>query len=319
MAGKTSPGMATMRGNMGRIDGMAICRRHPHAGDGAAESWGTLHLASPHSCQPSITRWSSSCDLHAAIPPKCLRYISRIRGMMRKIGGLNGSNGRLDGHPALGRGEYFVENFPYNQIVQPRRWGCSGHCPGGSNAVAWPFTIDNPARHGAFRDWGDPRGGPGIRAVSFYLPIKGSPPKRPVKSAFSSLDEGGQSWSRVRFPAGPTLTRSRKRSGDPKSILVPSSAKLTGIRFPVSAGYVSINQLAAEGQAIGTIVVGVQRFTVSLVSGPPEWAADTSPLRPGIIQGEETVLTGGFSVTVTPGSSLSSKSNWHGSDWTEPP
>ena len=34
---------------------------------------------------------------------------------MRKIGGINGSHGRLDGQPALGREGDYVENFPYNQ------------------------------------------------------------------------------------------------------------------------------------------------------------------------------------------------------------
>jgi hypothetical protein len=34
---------------------------------------------------------------------------------MPKIGGVNGSHGRLDGQPALGRDEYYVENFPYTQ------------------------------------------------------------------------------------------------------------------------------------------------------------------------------------------------------------
>jgi hypothetical protein len=34
---------------------------------------------------------------------------------MRKIGGIYGSHGRLDGQPALVHGEYCVENFPYNQ------------------------------------------------------------------------------------------------------------------------------------------------------------------------------------------------------------
>jgi hypothetical protein len=34
---------------------------------------------------------------------------------MRKIGGINGSNGRLDGQPALGHGESYADDFPYNQ------------------------------------------------------------------------------------------------------------------------------------------------------------------------------------------------------------
>jgi hypothetical protein len=33
---------------------------------------------------------------------------------MGKIGGINVSAGRFDGQPALGCGEYYLENFPYS-------------------------------------------------------------------------------------------------------------------------------------------------------------------------------------------------------------
>jgi nucleoid-associated protein YgaU len=80
---------------------------------------------------------------------------------------------------------------------------------------------------------------------------------------------------------------------------------LTGIKFPVAKNYVSISQLAGEGEAIGTIVVGVQRFTVSLLVGVPKIASETPPQRRGVVQGMEIVVTGGLSVEATPGSSLS--------------
>ena len=39
---------------------------------------------------------------------------------MRKVGGINGSYERFDGQPALGREEYYEENFPYNQRLGSR-------------------------------------------------------------------------------------------------------------------------------------------------------------------------------------------------------
>jgi hypothetical protein len=89
---------------------------------------------------------------------------------------------------------------------------------------------------------------------------------------------------------------------------------LEGIRFPVANDYVSISELAAEGEAIGTIIVGVQRFVVSIVLGPPEWADDmpqpAKPLPPGRatplrIQIPDEPVSGGHAVTVKPGDSLS--------------
>jgi len=80
---------------------------------------------------------------------------------------------------------------------------------------------------------------------------------------------------------------------------------LSGIRFPISPNYVTISDLATEGQAIGTIIVGTQRFTVSISSGRPQAAAPPPPLRFGTIKGRQVTVTGGFSVKVRPGSSLS--------------
>jgi hypothetical protein len=40
---------------------------------------------------------------------------------MRTISGINGSHGKLDGQPALGREGDYVENFPYTQAL--------GNCP----------------------------------------------------------------------------------------------------------------------------------------------------------------------------------------------
>ncbi len=83
---------------------------------------------------------------------------------------------------------------------------------------------------------------------------------------------------------------------------------LTGIRFPVANNYVSISELAAEGEAIGTIVIGVQRFFVNIVLGPPDWTAEIpppSPDRPASIRIPEVAVTGGYSVTVKHGASLS--------------
>lgn len=44
---------------------------------------------------------------------------------------------------------------------------------------------------------------------------------------------------------------------------------MTGIRFPVANGYMSLQALACEGAEIGTIVLGNQRFSVQFVPGPP--------------------------------------------------
>ena len=39
---------------------------------------------------------------------------------------------------------------------------------------------------------------------------------------------------------------------------------IVGIRFPIDGGYVTVSQLANEGSAIGSIVVGGQQLTVSV-------------------------------------------------------
>jgi hypothetical protein len=53
------------------------------------------------------------------------------------------------------------------------------------------------------------------------------------------------------------------------------SQVMTGIRFPVANGYMSLQALACEGAEIGTIVMGGQRFSVQFVPGtPPAVASD---------------------------------------------
>jgi hypothetical protein len=47
------------------------------------------------------------------------------------------------------------------------------------------------------------------------------------------------------------------------------SSLITGIRFPIANGYLTLQQLLCEGAAIGTIVVGTQRFSVQFIAGPP--------------------------------------------------
>ncbi|MEO6601804.1 MAG: hypothetical protein ABIQ16_18140 [Polyangiaceae bacterium] len=42
---------------------------------------------------------------------------------------------------------------------------------------------------------------------------------------------------------------------------------IAALRFPLNFGYVTVSQLAAEGQAIGTIVLGATLFRVSLSLG----------------------------------------------------
>jgi hypothetical protein len=45
---------------------------------------------------------------------------------------------------------------------------------------------------------------------------------------------------------------------------------LTGIRFPISNGYLTLQQLACEGAELGKIAFGTERFSVQfLVGGPP--------------------------------------------------
>jgi len=45
---------------------------------------------------------------------------------------------------------------------------------------------------------------------------------------------------------------------------------LTGIRFPISNGYLTLQQLACEGAELGKIVFGTERFSVQfIVGGPP--------------------------------------------------
>jgi hypothetical protein len=45
---------------------------------------------------------------------------------------------------------------------------------------------------------------------------------------------------------------------------------VTGIRFPVANGYMTLQQLACEGAEIGKILIGAQQFSVQFVpAGPP--------------------------------------------------
>jgi hypothetical protein len=44
---------------------------------------------------------------------------------------------------------------------------------------------------------------------------------------------------------------------------------LTGIRFPINSGYLTLQQLACEGAELGKIVFGTERFSVQFVAGPP--------------------------------------------------
>jgi hypothetical protein len=52
---------------------------------------------------------------------------------------------------------------------------------------------------------------------------------------------------------------------------------LTGLRFPVANGYVTLQTLASEGAAVGTIMLGDQRFSVQYVLGGPP------PVQPALV------------------------------------
>jgi len=55
---------------------------------------------------------------------------------------------------------------------------------------------------------------------------------------------------------------------------------VTGIRFPIRNGYLSIQQLLCEGAEIGNIIVGTQRFPVQFIPEPsqvPGAPATSSP------------------------------------------
>jgi hypothetical protein len=60
-------------------------------------------LAFSHHCQRLIMKQPSCGDSPLTMTPKSLRYKDGSRGNMRKIGGINGSHGRFDGQPMLGR------------------------------------------------------------------------------------------------------------------------------------------------------------------------------------------------------------------------
>ena len=50
---------------------------------------------------------------------------------------------------------------------------------------------------------------------------------------------------------------------------------MTGIKFPIANGYISLQQLACEGAEIGTVVVGTQRFSAQFIpAGPPHAYTD---------------------------------------------
>jgi hypothetical protein len=47
---------------------------------------------------------------------------------------------------------------------------------------------------------------------------------------------------------------------------------LTGIKFPIANGYMTLQTLVCEGAEIGTIMLGAQRFSVQVVVGAPSSA-----------------------------------------------
>jgi hypothetical protein len=51
---------------------------------------------------------------------------------------------------------------------------------------------------------------------------------------------------------------------------------LTGIRFPIANGYLTLQQLVCEGAEIGAIIVGTQRFSVQVIPGAPARAFSES-------------------------------------------
>jgi hypothetical protein len=51
---------------------------------------------------------------------------------------------------------------------------------------------------------------------------------------------------------------------------------LTGLRFPIANGYMTLQQLACEGAEIGTILVGTTRFSVQVVLAAPAMSCDES-------------------------------------------
>jgi hypothetical protein len=51
------------------------------------------------------------------------------------------------------------------------------------------------------------------------------------------------------------------------------SGLMTGIRFPVRNGYMTLQALACEGAEIGTVLFGTSRFSVQFIPGPPAQAS----------------------------------------------
>lgn len=51
---------------------------------------------------------------------------------------------------------------------------------------------------------------------------------------------------------------------------------LTGLRFPITYGYMTVTQIACEGAEIGTILVGTTRFSVQIVVAAPPMSCDES-------------------------------------------
>jgi hypothetical protein len=64
---------------------------------------------------PGVVQHERTHAFPWATPPKRMRYKGGIRGNMRKIGGLNRPEERLDGHSPAGHEEDKAEKFPSNQ------------------------------------------------------------------------------------------------------------------------------------------------------------------------------------------------------------
>jgi hypothetical protein len=80
--------------------------------------------------------------LPVPIPPKYLRYKGRIGGLMRKIGGLNSPEGRLDGYCPASPGADYAERFPSNQ-----EFGLSGRFEAKINRWLLDFLSGSRRSH----------------------------------------------------------------------------------------------------------------------------------------------------------------------------
>ena len=162
------------------------------------------------------------------------------------------------------------------QVVVPRRPGLVAVEPEPPGGGAWRTPTVT----------GDPTMPAGQGATNAFGDVKYSTRGSATDQQLVRLHELVHSFFSPRFRIFRTFRARLAMSGYTRSVLLryleealaESFAQLrtnglsgvvTGIRFPVANGYMSLQQLVCEGAEIGKIMLGTEQFSVQFIPGPP--------------------------------------------------